>query len=359
MPKEPAFPYQAHIMTIYGGQGWKRARTLEEAIDKAEKEKPPKSYDGVTLPIQHRWVTDTRGNVLWERDEMSDAEARQLREEVERQEAEARRRKKPGRRRIARHSPTAYDSVHSSLPGGEAMTSTTLVAKALTGRDIESHFRLFRQIIREAEKSGDNSSEIVALMDELYDEGQELSHKLRRTKTKMAQDVLVRVERMMRDAEHIAHDFQQRNRVYSDKDIQNMYRRMFSYATLSADQSRRSNVRRSAVSKWGLQGRKQGVGISLWVSKHIYKWRREWEQEKDELDSRFVRRIDQLVEVLVDEESDVGMLRKALTQARKLFDEAYYDVAYDGYEDSEEARILDYHAGKMNEFLNTAKGFKF
>ena len=214
MPKEPAFPYQAHIMTIYGGQGWKRARTLEEAIDKAEKEKPPKSYDGVTLPIQHRWVTDTRGNVLWERDEMSDAEARQLREEVERQEAEARRRKKPGRRRIARHSPTAYDNVHQDSP--------------LRGGVVRDRF-----------------------------------------------------ER-----------------------------------------------RRSAVSKWGLQGRKQGVGISLWVSKHIYKWRREWEQEKDELDSRFVRRIDQLVEVLVDEESDVGMLRKALTQARKLFDEAYYDVAY-------------------------------
>ena len=37
MPKEPAFPYQAHIMTIYGGQGWKRARKRTEAVERAVK----------------------------------------------------------------------------------------------------------------------------------------------------------------------------------------------------------------------------------------------------------------------------------------------------------------------------------
>ena len=60
MTSLPKNPFQAHIATEFGGSSFKRARTLDSAILKAETDNVPGTK------IVRRWVTDTKGNVLWE-----------------------------------------------------------------------------------------------------------------------------------------------------------------------------------------------------------------------------------------------------------------------------------------------------
>lgn len=64
MSKQPANPFQAHIVTEHGGTQFKRAKTLEEAITKAQNEKDIIVPGGV-IRITQRWVQDTKGNILW------------------------------------------------------------------------------------------------------------------------------------------------------------------------------------------------------------------------------------------------------------------------------------------------------
>lgn len=59
------FPFQAHIITEFGGTTYSRARTMEEAITKALAYKDSTALSGTKIKIARRWVTDTKGNELW------------------------------------------------------------------------------------------------------------------------------------------------------------------------------------------------------------------------------------------------------------------------------------------------------
>ena len=56
------YPYRAYIKTEHGGIEYKRAATLNEAIDKASSEPEPRDAKGKRIAITERYVTDTKGN---------------------------------------------------------------------------------------------------------------------------------------------------------------------------------------------------------------------------------------------------------------------------------------------------------
>ena len=69
--RQPKFPFLPGYSTVFGGSEYKRAKTLEDAIRIAEGFKPPMSTPSrrgekkKIIPIQSRWVEDTKGNVIW------------------------------------------------------------------------------------------------------------------------------------------------------------------------------------------------------------------------------------------------------------------------------------------------------
>jgi len=58
------YTHQAHMITQFGGTTFKQASSLEDGIIKARAHKNPTSK----ITIVRRWVTDTKGNILWETD---------------------------------------------------------------------------------------------------------------------------------------------------------------------------------------------------------------------------------------------------------------------------------------------------
>ena len=56
------FPFQAHIRTEFGGTGFKRCKTFDEAVAKATNEKNPAPH----IQIVERWVANTKGEICGE-----------------------------------------------------------------------------------------------------------------------------------------------------------------------------------------------------------------------------------------------------------------------------------------------------
>ena len=54
------FPFQAHIRTEFGGTGFKRCKTFDEAVAKATNEKNPAPH----IQIVERWVANTKGEII-------------------------------------------------------------------------------------------------------------------------------------------------------------------------------------------------------------------------------------------------------------------------------------------------------
>ena len=61
MTKAPKNPFKAFTATEFGGVGWRRAKTLDDAIAKARAEKDPTAK----IRIARRWVETTSGEVVW------------------------------------------------------------------------------------------------------------------------------------------------------------------------------------------------------------------------------------------------------------------------------------------------------
>lgn len=57
--------FKAYTETEFGGTGYRRAKTLDEAIAKAKSEPNPKSISGKEIAIVSRWVETNTGEVVW------------------------------------------------------------------------------------------------------------------------------------------------------------------------------------------------------------------------------------------------------------------------------------------------------
>lgn len=56
--------FTAHFETAFGGRGFRRAKTLEEAIEKILNEKPI-TYEGKPIAVTKRFVKQAR-QIVWE-----------------------------------------------------------------------------------------------------------------------------------------------------------------------------------------------------------------------------------------------------------------------------------------------------
>ena len=57
--------FTAHIETEFGGTGFRRAKTIEEAIAKCLNEKTPTSFEGKPIAITRKFVKQD-GQIVWE-----------------------------------------------------------------------------------------------------------------------------------------------------------------------------------------------------------------------------------------------------------------------------------------------------